>query len=294
MIWLVGNKGMLGTELGLMLKERGIPFCGSDREISILEPEALRRFAEEYQPSWIVNCSAYTAVDRAETDADAAYALNRDGAANLARLAAERDIPVVHLSTDYVFNGKSPVPLDEEAEPDPNTVYGKSKLAGEVSIRRTWGKHFIVRTAWLYGRYGSNFVFTMLKLMNGKDSIKVVRDQQGSPTWARNLAEFILTICTAESADYGIYHYSGEGSCNWFDFAREIYKCARETGLVTSSCRIDPCSSDEYVSAARRPAYSLLSKKKAGEVFSVTIPSWKDSLNQFLKGLTYDDLQPYL
>lgn len=181
MIWVIGAKGMLGQEVGLVLDDAGLPWTGTDQEVDILSPALLAEKAREINPTVMVNCSAYTAVDRAEEDAETAYAVNRDGAANLAALGAERDVPLIHISTDYVFPGTHPEPLAEEAPTGPTGVYGASKLAGEEAIRRICPKHFIIRTAWLYGRFGANFVYTMIKLMNKLDSLKVVDDQQGIP-----------------------------------------------------------------------------------------------------------------
>jgi len=290
MIWIIGNKGMLGQEISRTLTEAGIPFTGSDMEVSILEPSALRNYAEKYNPSWIVNCSAYTAVDRAEEDTDTAYAVNRNGAANLAVLAAERDIPMVHISTDYVFDGTSSTPLTENAPTGPTGVYGASKLAGEEEIRRIWKKHVIIRTAWLYGLSGSNFVYTMIKLMNKLDSLKVVNDQYGSPSWTGDLANLILRVLRSDGQNWGTYHFSGDGECSWYDFAGEIFRIGRETGLIGSDCAITPCTSEEFPTPAKRPAYSLLSKEKVKRIFSIEISNWQDSLQTFMKGIDSNDI----
>lgn len=290
MIWLIGNKGMLGQDLSLELEEAGIPFVGSDREVSILEPEALRGFAEGKDLSCIINCSAYTAVDKAEEEVDFAYVLNRDGAANIADLAASLDIPLIHISTDYVFDGTSSLPLAEDALTGPVGVYGASKLAGEQEIRSRCNKHFIIRTAWLYGRFGANFVYTMVKLMNRLENLKVVDDQIGSPTWTRDLTKLIARIISVKSETYGTYHLSGEGECSWFGFAGEIYKMGREKGLIGSECVINPCTSEEFPTPARRPAYSLMSKEKVKNIFSYKPRHWEESLQLFLEGITSDDI----
>ncbi len=282
MIWVIGNKGMLGQELCIMLEAEKIPFTGTDREVSILDKEALASFSAAKKPTFIVNCSGYTAVDKAEEDTTAAFALNRDGAAAIAALAGELGIPLLHISTDYVFPGTSPSPLEETAETGPAGVYGKSKLAGEEAVRERCPKHFIIRTAWLYGQYGPNFVYTMLKLMNSHESIKVVNDQHGSPTWTRDLASLIIHIIKTGSTNYGTYHFSGEGECTWYDFAREIYRLGRSEGLITTDCTITPCSSDEYPTPAKRPEYSLLSKEKVKKSFGFPVPNWKESLKEFM------------
>ena len=265
MIWLIGNKGMLGQELARTFSNNGISHAGSDREVSILKPEELEKFAEKNHPDWIVNCSAYTAVDKAESEEDLAYALNRDGIANIGKLAAELDIPVIHISTDYVFDGTSSTPLKEVTPTGPVSAYGKSKLAGEKALQQVTDRFFIIRTAWLYGQFGPNFVYTMLKLMDSRDSIKVVNDQYGSPTWTGELAGLIAEIIKSESSAYGTYHFSGSGECTWYDFAGEIYSLAKKEGLINSDCAVSPCTSDEFPTPASRagifPAFKRESEK---------------------------------
>jgi len=290
MIWIIGNKGMLGTELSRHFEEENITFIGSDREVSILEPMALEAFADKHKPEWIINCSAYTAVDKAESEQEMAYKLNRDGAANIARLAKELDIPMIHISTDYVFDGKSSVPLKEDAPTGPEGVYGASKLAGEEEIRKITDKHFILRTAWLYGQYGPNFVYTMLKLMKKLDSIKVVQDQIGSPTWTRDLTGLMVKILKDQSDKYGTYHISGEGQCSWYEFAQEIYRLGKEMQLINSDCVVNACSSEEFPTAAKRPAFSLMSKEKINKILKYQVNKWEKSLNFFLKKIDTEDI----
>ncbi|MBF9017761.1 MULTISPECIES: dTDP-4-dehydrorhamnose reductase [unclassified Oceanispirochaeta] len=288
MIWLIGNKGMLGQDLEKKLS--GLDCIGTDREVSILEADALKAFVVDKDISFIINCSAYTAVDKAEEDVKAAYAINRDGVGNIARLAADLDVPLLHISTDYVFDGSSSVPLNEETPTGPVAVYGASKLAGEELIRSLCTRYFIIRTAWLYGQYGPNFVYTMIKLMNKLETLKVVDDQVGSPTWTRDLTGLIKLIVGSGSADYGTYHLSGEGECSWFGFASEIYTLGKELGLIEGECSLVPCSSEEFPSPAKRPAYSLMSKDKVRTVLDYNVPMWQDSLNSFLKGIKADDI----
>ena len=286
MIWIIGSDGMLGNELCEIFKESNVPFVGTDKEVSILESDALSHFAFEHKPDWIVNCSGYTAVDKAETDRNTAFAINAEGVKNIAFVAKELDVPLVHISTDYVFDGTSRTPLSEDAPVSPPGVYGKSKLAGENGIRKLHNKYFIIRTSWLYGQYGPNFIYTMLKLMNSRDSIKVVNDQHGSPTWTRNLAEFILHLAVSNSQSFGTYHFSGEGECTWYEFANEIYKKGRDLGLIQSQCTINPCASSEFLTPAIRPLYSLLSKEKVKKTFSINIPTWEESLNKYFFSLS--------
>jgi len=290
MIWIIGAKGMLGQELCLAMDKAELTNVGTDKEVDILSPQILSKKAEEISPDWIINCSAYTAVDQAEGDVDLAYKINRDGVENLAKLSSELDIPIIHISTDYVFDGSSSIPLAEDAATGPIGVYGKSKLAGEEVLQKNNNKFFIIRTAWLYGQFGPNFVYTMIKLMNKLDGIKVVDDQIGTPTWARDLTDLISTIIKSECNQYGIYHFSGEGQCSWFDFASEIYRLGRDHGVIDSLCEINPCNTDEFPTKAKRPAFSLLSKDKIKETFSFVIEDWKKSLQRFISNLNEDDI----
>ena len=282
MIWIIGNKGMLGRELSQLLEQSGVSYLGSDLEVSILDYSRLKEFSTNRRISVVINCSAYTAVDKAESDSEMAYHINADGVANIAQVAADMGALLIHISTDYVFDGNNSQPLNEESSTNPNGVYGRSKLAGENEIKRICQKYFIVRTSWLYGKFGQNFVFTMLKLMNSKSSIKVVNDQIGSPTWAKDLCEFIIAITNSGSRNFGIYHFSGDGQCSWYEFAQEIYQLGMESGIIKNKCETLPCFSDEYPTAAKRPKYSLLSKSKAKDVFGFDIPGWKASLNRFI------------
>ena len=290
MIWVIGSKGMLGQELSLALDKAGLAFVGTDKEVDILSPLALSEKANEISPDWIINCSAYTAVDQAEDDEDLVFKINKDGVGNLAKLASELDIPIVHFSTDYIFDGSSNIPLGEEASTSPIGVYGKSKLAGEEALQRIHKKFFIIRTAWLYGQFGPNFVYTMIKLMNRLDTIKVVEDQVGSPTWTVDLAGLIIRIIQSDNSSYGIYHYSGEGECSWYEFAETIYNQGRDAGLISNNCEVKSCLSEEFPTKTKRPAYSLLSKDKILSFFPDSVPLWQDSLTSFLKGITNDDI----
>lgn len=290
MIWIIGSKGMLGQELSRTFQETGTSFIGTDKEVSILEPDTLKEYALQQKPTWIINCSAYTEVDKAEGDKKAAFAINQLGVTHIATLAAELDIPLIHISTDYVFDGTSSTPLSEDASTDPSGVYGSSKLAGEEEIRKICKKYYIIRTAWLYGQFGPNFVYTMIKLMNKLDSLKVVNDQFGSPTWTGDITGLIRIIIKSDSKNYGTYHFSGEGECTWFDFAREIYRMSREYGLVTGDCTLVPCTSEEFPTQAKRPIYSLLSKEKVKKYFSFNILEWQESIKYFLEGINNNDI----
>jgi dTDP-4-dehydrorhamnose reductase len=298
MVWLIGNKGMLGTELSLLLEKKGIPHTGTDREVDITDPAALYSFAEKQasvQPfTWIINCAAYTAVDKAEDDAETCHRLNTDGPGNIAETARKIGARLIHLSTDYVFNGKGcQVPSDlvrpyrEDDITDPIGVYGLTKRDGERRVLAANDASWIIRTAWLYGRHGNNFVHTMLRLMKERDSVSVVNDQRGSPTWAYDLAETVtLLIAVVESGKPvppGIYHYTNEGNISWFDFAEQIYTSGRALGLLNKDCTVRPCTSAEFPAKVTRPAYSVLDKGRIKAALGIEIPEWNASLQAFLE-----------
>jgi dTDP-4-dehydrorhamnose reductase len=287
---------MLGTELSLVLEKQGVPFAGTDREVDITDLSALASFAENQgrtEPiAWIINCAAYTAVDQAEDDRDFCRRLNTCGPSNIARTAQSIGARLIHISTDYVFDGRgireagSLRPYRENDETGPIGVYGLTKRDGERAVLENNPRSYIIRTAWLYGKYGGNFVHTMLRLMNERDEVKVVNDQRGSPTWARNLAETLVAIAAAEPegrhVPYGIYHYTSEGNITWFDFALEIYGQGRRLGLIGSDCAVRPCASAEFPAKVTRPAYSVLDKGKIKTALGIEIPAWDKSLRIFL------------
>lgn len=283
MIWLMGAKGMLGQEIAGKFEEKGLAFTATDRETDITNLQILRDFTTGKGISWIVNCSAYTAVDKAEEEKDLAYLINETGVKNIGIVAAELNVPVIHVSTDYVFPGTKDEALTEEEPTGPESVYGESKLAGEKALLKENPCSFIIRTAWLYGKMGNNFVYTMLRLMKDRDSLKIVDDQIGSPTWTGDLADLMVKVIVSDSKNYGIYHFSGEGQTSWYGFAKEIYRQGQERGLLTKECSLNPCTSDEYPTPAKRPAFSLLSKKKVKDTFGMTVPSWEESLDSFLE-----------
>lgn len=316
MVWLIGCKGMLGTEVARQLEAAKLPWVGTDREVDITNPEALEAYANNietsaYTPSnlpheerhiqWIINCSAYTNVDKAEEDTELAAKLNQTGPMNIARLARKINAKLIHISTDYVFNGKGNEPYTEDMDKEPLGVYGKTKAAGEDEIKKEMNQYYILRTAWLYGYDGKNFVYTMTKLMNSHDSIRVVNDQQGTPTCAVDLAETILKIIqkgnNAKSffgnkspLSYGIYHFTDEGQTNWYEFASEIYRLGKKYGRITQECAVNPCSTEEYGANVQRPAYSVLSKEKISKSLKIKIPAWQVSLEKFIKNERFNPL----
>ena len=289
MIWLIGNKGMLGTELALLLEQQGIPSVGTDRELSILNPTALRDFTQGKSITWIINCAAYTAVDKAEDDVELCTALNAQGPENIGRLAASIGASVLHISTDYVFSGNPhleqglPRPYREDDPTDPTGVYGKTKAEGEARLRSVCANSIILRTAWLYGQHGPNFVFTMLRLMKERERIGVVADQKGSPTWAYDLAGAIISIVRAAKPIYCIYHYTNLGETTWYDFAQEIHRLGRRYGILERDCEVTPLTTAQYPTKARRPSYSVLSKDRIMADYHLAIPAWQESLEHFIQ-----------
>ena len=289
MLWLIGCKGMLGTEIARQLTEKNIDFVGTDIDVDITNLQALADFARGKNISYIINCSAYTAVDKAESDADFAKKLNEDGPRNIANLANQIHAVMIHISTDYVFDGTGTSPYTEDMPIAPIGVYGKTKAAGEAAVRQNLKEYYIIRTAWLYGWAGKNFVYTMIKAMNIHDSVKVVNDQKGSPTFAGDLADIILKLINKKTVPYGTYHCTDLGEITWWDFTNEIKKQGIEAGLITNkNCVVNPCATSEYPTPAKRPAYSVLCKDKIQNALGITLPDWKQSLKKFLDSNLFD------
>ncbi|PKL08144.1 MAG: dTDP-4-dehydrorhamnose reductase [Spirochaetae bacterium HGW-Spirochaetae-7] len=282
MIWLTGNKGMLGTELSLLLKAKNLSFVGTDRDVDILDAVALENFADGKGITTIINCAAYTAVDKAEDEEALALRLNAEGPGNIARLGAHIGARVIHVSTDYVFSGNGTKPCLESDPVSPTGAYGRTKAEGERRVFSAAPDSIIIRTAWLYGKHGPNFVATMIKLMAAKDEIGVVADQRGSPTWAYDLSCAIADIAVRPDFPAGIYHYTGDGETTWYDFAQEIQRLGRVHGLLDHDCRVRPLSTDQYPTKTRRPAYSVLSKDKIKSQ-GIPIPHWEFSLQAFFQ-----------
>jgi dTDP-4-dehydrorhamnose reductase len=281
MIWLIGNRGMLGTDVERLLKERKLGFASSDLELDITDLNALQRYADRKSVEWIINCAAYTDVDKAEDEKDRAFSINADGSLNIARVAREIGSRLIHISTDYVFDGNKKEVYRESDPPNPQNVYGKSKLQGEIYIEQTTSNYFIIRTAWLYGMNGSNFVHTMLRLFNEKDTVKVVSDQWGSPTYTVDLAKAIITIIDKDSTEYGIYHFTNEGRTNWYELTKAIYTGAVVRGIAKREIEIVAISSKEYPTKTVRPQSSYLSKEKFRSTFEASIPTWQEGLEAF-------------
>ena len=275
-ILITGANGQLGNEMRLVSKHSTHHYFYTDvDELDITDINAIRTVVKEYAINVIVNCAAYTNVDKAEDDKEMADLLNHKAVENLAIVAKEADATLIHISTDYVFQGNQCVPCREDWEPHPNSVYGSTKLAGEESIISVGCKHIIIRTAWLYSPFGKNFVKTMQQLTAEKDQLKVVFDQVGTPTYAGDLANVIYKIIEEDMLDkQGIFHFSNEGVISWYDFAKQICE------LSGNQCDIQPCHSDEFPSKVKRPHFSVLDKTKIKETFHLRIPYWKDSLKK--------------
>jgi dTDP-4-dehydrorhamnose reductase len=282
MIWLIGNRGMLGSDVEEMLKTRSVPYVASDLDIDITDYTALRDFASSRDIGWIINCSAYTAVDNAEEERDKAFSINADGAHNIARVAKDSGAKLVHVSTDYVFDGEKTGPYVENDETNPLGAYGQSKLAGEQRIISAMEPYFIIRTAWLYGAKGNNFVRTMLRLFRERNEVKVVADQWGSPTYTKDLANTLISVANGNASRFGIYHFTNEGRTNWHEFAKEIYSLARRNGLINREVNIIPIAASEYPTKARRPKNSYLSKEKIGRELGVECRDWRKALEEFI------------
>lgn len=281
-ILVTGANGQLGMELRRASAGSGHNFIFTDISqipgletvnLDITNIDAVRITAASEQVDVIVNCAAYTDVDKAEKEIGLADQVNHVAVANLAAVARERKAALIHISTDYVFNGLGHVPYTEDDTPDPLGVYGVTKFAGEKSVRESGCRHIIIRTAWLYSPYGRNFVRTMMRLTAADETVGVVFDQTGTPTYAADLARLIVKIITEDRLDLsGTYHFSDEGCCSWYDFAVAV------NDICGHSCAVRPVHSAEYPSGARRPSYSVLDKTLVKRTFGITIPHWQESL----------------
>lgn len=283
-ILVTGANGQLGNEMRIVSRGSKDQYIFTDvAELDITDAAAVEKMVADNKVEVIINCAAYTNVDKAEDDYDLAELLNATAVKNLATAIKRNDGTLIHISTDYVFGGtKNNTPCGEDEPANPTGVYGVTKLHGEQAIEDVGCKHLIIRTAWLYSEFGKNFVKTMLNLTATKPSLNVVFDQVGSPTYAYDLAQAIFTI--VENRKYegtdGIYHYSNEGVCSWYDFTKMIAEYAGHT-----ACDIQPCHSNEFPSKVVRPSYSVLDKTKIKNTFGIQIPYWTDSLKRCLAEL---------
>lgn len=278
MILLTGGNGQLGTELRHLLDEKNREYVSTDAgEMDITDEAATMSFIQKLNPEVIYHCAAYTAVDKAEDEGkELDEKINVDGTKNVAKAAKAVGATLVYISTDYVFDGTKKDGEYSVGEPtNPQNEYGRTKLLGEQAVQEIMDKYYIIRTSWVFGQYGHNFVFTMQKLAETRDKLTVVNDQFGRPTWTRTLAEFMDFVIT-EQAPYGVYHLSNDNSCSWYDFAKEILK--------DKEIEIAPVTSAEFVQKAKRPQYSVMDLSKAKEL-GFEIPTWQEALKSMLSSL---------
>ncbi|GGH56086.1 NAD(P)-dependent oxidoreductase [Dyadobacter endophyticus] len=273
-IVVLGASGQLGSCLKKISAERNLTDISfpSEEHANILDKDLLDKLFTAEEPQYVINCAAYTAVDKAEDDVDTCRKVNRDGAAYIAEVCKKHQATLIHISTDFVFKGDVPKVLSETDAAEPENIYGLTKLEGEAAIAEILPEHFTIRTSWLYSEFGNNFVKTMLRLGRERDQLGVIVDQAGSPTYAIDLANVILDIVKSENKAYGIYHYSNEGVTSWYDFAKAVFD------ISSTQVALNPVKTSEYVTKAVRPAYSVMDKTKIKSTFSIQIPYWRDSL----------------
>jgi dTDP-4-dehydrorhamnose reductase len=289
-VLVTGAGGQLATEMLTTAPEGRRVVALSEVELDIRDHELVRRVVRDVAPQAIVNAAAYTAVDKAETDIDLAYAVNRDGARNVAEAAAAVGAMCVHVSTDFVFDGTASIPYAPDAVPNPLSVYGASKLAGEAAVRAACPGAAIVRTAWVYAPSGKNFVATMLRLMREKGGVRVVSDQVGTPTNARGLAECCWRLIERRAA--GLWHWTDAGVASWYDFAVAIAESAVERGLLKSPPTVEPIRTVDFPTPARRPGFSVLDKTSTWAMLGLRAPHWrlplKVAIEEIAHGVTRD------
>lgn len=273
-ILVTGANGQLGRCIQDVAKDAtSLNFVFKDsKQLDITNQGAVKNIFNTSRFDYCINCAAYTAVDKAEAEKEKAFLVNAEAVKYLAESCKENNVKLIHISTDFVFDGKKETPYTEESIPNPINVYGASKLKGEQYIQNHIERYFIIRTSWVYSEYGHNFVKTMLRLTQERNQISVVNDQIGSPTYAGDLANVILEIIGSDLVDYGVYHYSNEGEISWYDFAQAIFE-EKNVELV-------PISTEEYPTPAKRPSYSVMDKTKIKQSLKIEIPYWKDTLQK--------------
>ena len=284
-ILITGANGQLGNEMRVLSAEypEYTYFFTDVAELDICDAPAVRNFVKENDIHVIVNCAAYTAVDKAEENVELCTRLNADAVGYLAEAAEANGAEFIQISTDYVFDGTAHVPYKETEPVCPNSVYGRTKLAGEQNALTLCTRAMVIRTAWLYSSFGNNFVKTMIRLGKERDSLGVIFDQIGTPTYARDLARAIYAVIV-QGVQPGIYHFSNEGVCSWYDFTKAIHRLA---GITT--CKVNPLHTEEYPTPAKRPHYSVLDKSKIKATYEIDIPYWMDSLQNCINQLIVDN-----
>jgi len=278
-VLVTGASGQLGQALkdaALTHGDIAFYFAGS-AEADVTSMASLNAIFSKVKPQVCINAAAYTAVDKAESEPEKAFAINAAGAANVANVCKAFNATLIHISTDFVFDGTKRTPYTEQDEPNPKSVYGSTKLEGELQIRSILKEHYIVRTSWVYSQYGNNFMKTMLRLAAERDTVSVVNDQTGTPTNANSLAQVLILIAkysfkNPDNPNFGIYNYSNEGECTWYDFAKKIFEVKK------INIDLQPIATAAYPAPAKRPAYSVLSKLNITEAFGITILKWQDAL----------------
>ena len=275
MIIVTGAAGQLGGDVCRTLKEKSISYKGIDRDdVDITSEEDVKEFFEKTNFDVMIHCAAYTAVDKAEEEKELCYAVNAKGTENLAKICREKNAAIIYISTDYVFSGEGERPFEADDEKAPLSVYGKSKYEGERAVMSLCEKYFIVRTSWVFGEQDRNFIATMLRLSQTKDEINVVCDQIGSPTYSADLA--LLLTEMAQTEKYGIYHGTNEGFCSWYELAKKVFDYKK------ISVRVNPVTSEEYITPARRPKNSRLSKEELTKNGFSLLPPWEDAVKRYL------------
>lgn len=278
--FVAGANGMLASDLIPLLEEKGEILSGDLPDFDITDKKAIDNYLRKVKPDVVINCAAYTAVDRAEEEKETAYAVNGRGAGNLAEVCGKIKARLIHISTDFVFDGEKNRPYEEKDATNPISVYGSSKLEGERIIQEIMSDYVIIRTSWLYGQHGNNFVETVARLASEREDLGIVFDQIGSPTYAKDLSRAIINLISAEP---GIYNFSNEGVCSWYDFACEIIALLKEKGGSLTLKNLRPIRTEEYPTPARRPPYSVLDKSKYKKTTSKSIPHWRDGLIRYFE-----------
>ena len=289
-ILITGAQGQVGKELVSIANQRGFDVIAAGQtELDITQLKKIESYVEVHQPDIVINAAAYTAVNKAEEEQDITYAINRDGAANLAAVSKEKNIPLLHISTDYVFDGTKSEAYSENDAVSPLGIYGISKWQGEETIRQTLPEHIILRVAWVFGEQGNNFVKTMLRLAKDRDELSVVEDQFGGPSPSKDIAKTLIILAEQyqkeKTLEWGTYHYCGDEKVSWCGFAKEILKQAKEQGLIEKDIKVNAITTAEYQDPTKRPANSVLDCEKIKNTFGIEMPSWKESLNQVLTEL---------
>ncbi len=290
-ILITGAKGQVGTELVTEAKQRGHDVYGfGSRELDISNLEQVNTIVRNIKPNVIINAAAYTAVDNAETEHEQAYAVNSLGSKNLAISCKELDIPLMHISTDYIYDGEKPSPYLESDPPNPTGIYGASKLEGDQKIEQIWPKHIILRVSWVFGNHGNNFVKTMLRLAEQRDELSIVDDQFGAPTSAKAISTCLLDILEAKQFNqpqypWGVYNFQSDPGVSWYNFAQEIFQQAKESGLINKTMQLNPIPSSEFPTPVKRPANSKLDGHKLLKSLHLKPADWKSDLNNMLTNI---------